>query len=64
MDEEKFYKEQKHMPPRHPTYQPFGYGPVLNSSNRKWAKWFARVMLFLLLLPLIMLIVGILISFL
>ena len=61
MDEEKFYREQKHMPPRHSTYQPFGYGPVLNSSNRKWAKWFARVMLFLLLLPLIMLIVGILI---
>ena len=48
MDEEKFYKEQKHMPPRHPTYQPFGYGPVLNSSNRKWAKWVARFILLLI----------------
>ena len=48
MDEEKFYREQKHMPPRHPTYQPFGYGPVLNSSNRKWAKWVARFILFLI----------------
>jgi len=60
MDEEEFYKI-KNYPKRQPSYQPFGYGPVLNSSNRKWAKWFARVMLFLLLLPLIMLIVGILI---
>ena len=64
MDEEEFYRNQKNYPKRHTTYQPFGYGPVLNSGNRKWAKWFARVMLFLLLLPLIMLIVGILISFL
>ena len=61
MDEEDFYKNQKNYPKRQPSYQPFGYGFVLNSSNRKWAKWFAKVMFFLLLLPLIMLIVGILI---
>ena len=61
MDEQEFYKNQKNYPKRHPTYQPFGYGAALNSSNRKWGKWFARVMLFLLLLPLIMLISGILI---
>ena len=61
MDEQEFYKNQKNYSKRQPSYQPFGYGPVLNASNRKWGKWFARVMLFLLLLPLIMLIVGILI---
>ena len=48
MDEEKFYREQKQMPPRHPTYNPFGYGPILSSSNRKWAKWVARFILFLI----------------
>ena len=37
MDEEEFYKNQINYPKQHPTYQPFGYGPVLNSSNRKWA---------------------------
>ena len=36
------------MPPRHPTYNPFGYAPVLNTSNRKWAKWVARFILFLI----------------
>ena len=48
MDEEKFYREQKQMPPRHPTYNPFGYAPILSSSNRKWAKWVARFILFLI----------------
>ena len=48
MDEEKFYREQQQMPPRHPTYNPFGYAPVLNTSNRKWAKWVARFILFLI----------------
>ena len=48
MDEAEFYKNQKNYPKRHPTYQPFGYGPVLNSSKRKWAKWVARFILLLI----------------
>jgi len=47
MDEEEFYRQNQNHPKRHPTYQPFGYGPVLNSGNRKWAKWYARFILLL-----------------
>ena len=50
IDEEEFYKQQKGLPNRQTSYNPFGYGPVLSSSNRKWAKWFARFVL--LLIPL------------
>ena len=50
MDEEEFYRQSKDLPPRQPTYTPFGYAPALANSNRKWAKWFAR---FILLSPFI-----------
>ncbi len=50
MDEEEFYRHNKGMPPRHPAYNPFGYAPALATSNRTWAKWFAR---FILLSPVI-----------
>ena len=45
MDEEEFYRRNTGMPGRQPTWNPFGYAPVLASSNGKWAKWFARIIL-------------------
>ena len=57
MDEEEFYRRNKGMPGRQPTWNPFGYAPVLASSNSKWAKWFARIIL--LSIPISM-IVGVL----
>ena len=54
MDEEEFYRQNQNHPKSHPTYQPFGYGPVLNSGNRKWAKWYARFILFLIPLTMIL----------
>ena len=48
MDEEEFYKKQKNLPNKQPSYNPFGYAPLLASSNRKWARWFARFVLLLI----------------
>ncbi len=59
MDEEEFYRRQKGMPGRQPTWNPFSYAPVLASSNRKWAKWFAR---FVLLSPVLTILGLILLS--
>ena len=55
MDEEEFYRQQKGLPNKQPSYNPFGYAPALASSNRKWAKWFARFVL--LLIPTFMLLI-------
>ena len=61
MDEEEFYRQNQNHPKSHPTYQPFGYGPVLNSGNRKWAKWYARfILLILLLFPITMILIALL----
>ena len=48
MDEEEFYRQQKGLPNKQPSYNPFGYAPALASSNRKWARWVARFVLLLI----------------
>ena len=55
MDEQQekdFYDQQKNLPPRNPTYTPI-WSSVIGSSGSKYAKWFARILLLLLLTPIV-----------
>ena len=45
--EREFYDQQRQLPKRNPTYTPI-WSSALGSSKSKSAKWFARIILFLM----------------